>query len=68
MNKLIIDNRTDLSDLDAVKLVSKVIKTGRISNSGRQYCYGTVITVKSKEYMIWTDINKKSDKFVIVQH
>ena len=41
MNKLIIDNRTELTDFEAVTLVGKVIKQGRISNDGKQYCYGT---------------------------
>ena len=65
MNKLIIDNRTELTDLEAVTLVSKVINQGRISNDGKQYCYATGITIEDKEYMIWTDLNKKSDRFVI---
>ena len=65
MNKLIIDNRAELTDLEAVNLVSKVIAQGRISNDGKQYCYGTGITIEDKEYMIWTYLNKKSDRFVI---
>ena len=65
MNKLIIDNRTELTDFEAVNLVGRVIKKGRISNGGKQYCYGTGITIEDKEYMIWTDLNKKSDRFVI---
>ena len=65
MNKLIIDNRTELTDIDAVTLVGKVINQGRISNDGKQYCYGTGITIEDKEYMISTDLNKKSDRFVI---
>ena len=65
MNKLIIDNRTELTDFEAVTLVGKVIKQGRISNDGKQYCYGTRTTIEDKEYMIWTDLNKKSDRFVI---
>jgi hypothetical protein len=65
MNKLIIDNRTELTDLQAVHLVAEVIKQGRISNYGKQYCYGTEITIEDNKYMIWTDLNKKSDRFVI---
>ena len=65
MNKLIIDNRTELSDINVVTLVGKVINQGRISNNNKQYCYGTGITIEDKEYMIWTDLNKKSDRFVI---
>ena len=52
MNKLIIDNRTELTDLEAVTLVSRVIAQGRISNDGKQYCYGTGITIEDKKYMI----------------
>ena len=65
MNKLIIDNRTELSDINVVTLVDKVINQGRISNDNKQYCYGTGITIEDKEYMIWTYLNKKSDRFVI---
>gem|GEM_PF-2409265 len=65
MNKLIIDNRTELSDINVVTLVGKVINQGRISNDNKQYCYGTGITIEDKEYMIWTYLNKKSDRFVI---
>ena len=65
MNKLIIDNRTELSDINVVTLVGKVINQGRISNDNKQYCYGTGVTIEDKEYMIWTYLNKKSDRFVI---
>lgn len=66
MNKLIIDNRTELTDLEALTLVSRVVNQGRISNDGKQYCYGTGITLDGNQYLIWTDLNKKSDRFVIV--
>ena len=65
MNRLIIDNRTELTDFESITLIGRVINQGRISNGGKQYCYGTGITIKGKEYMIWTDLNKKSDRFVI---
>lgn len=64
-NKLIIDNRTELSDLEALDLVRIVIKQGRISNDEKQYCYGTTISVNERFYGVWTDLNKKSDRFVI---
>ncbi|MFW6273041.1 MAG: hypothetical protein ACOC2U_04615 [bacterium] len=65
MNKLIIDNRTDLTDYEALLVVGKVVNQGRISNSGKQYCYGTVISIDDKKYMVSTDLNKKSDRFII---
>ena len=68
MNKLIIDNRTELTDLEAITLVSEVIKRGRISNDGKQYCYGTAISIEDKSYLVTTDLNKKSDRFVITEY
>ena len=68
MNKLIIENRTELTDLDAVRLVGKVIDTGRVSNDGKQYCYGTGVHFEGKDYMIHTDLNKRSDRFVITDY
>ena len=65
MNKLIIDNRTELTDLEAVTLVSKVIGQGRISNDGKQYCYATIAKIGGVEYAVYTDLNKMSDRFVI---
>lgn len=64
-NKIIIDNRTELSDLDAMCLVKSIIKEGRISNNDKQYCYGTTINIEGNLYGIWTEVNKKSDRFVI---
>ena len=65
MSKFIIDNRTYLSDVDVMTLITEVVKQGRISNNDKQYCYGTGITIEDKTYMIWTDLNKNSDRFVI---
>ena len=67
MNKLIIDNRTELKDFEAIILVSRVINQGRISNNEKQYCYGTSIQIEDKTYMIFTSLNKKSDRFIITQ-
>lgn len=66
-NKLIIENRTDLSDFEALELVSKVVKMGRVSNNETQYCYGTTINSFGKIYGIWTCLNKCSDRFVITK-
>lgn len=68
MNKLIIDNRTDLSDLDILIMIGKVIGSGRISNNDKQYCYGTAFKVDKEEYMVYTDLNKKSDRFIIIKN
>ena len=65
MNKIIIDNRTGLTDFEAITLVGRVINQGRISNDNKQYCYLTEITIEEKIYIICTDLNNKSDRFVI---
>jgi hypothetical protein len=67
MAKIIIDNRSDLTDLEAVKLVSIVVKTGRISNNNRQYCYLSTFLIDGFNYQVSTDMNKKSDRFIIVK-
>ena len=65
-NKLIIQNDTDMSDLDALAYVKMVIGDGRISESrGRkQYYFHT--TFKSGVH-VSAFLNKKSDRFVILQ-
>ena len=67
MNKFTIDNRTQLTDIDVMLLITDIVKQGRISNHGKQYCYGTSIKIEDKQYMIFTDLNKKSERFVITQ-
>lgn len=66
MAKIIIDNRSIISDIDVLESVGKVIAKGRIS--GKQYCGITVVTAvdKSYKYGIWTFLNAKSDRFVII--
>ena len=65
MNKLIIDNRTGLTDFEAITLIIRVINQGRISKDNKQYCYLTEITIEEEKYIVCTDLNKKSDRFVI---
>lgn len=65
MNKFIIENRTELSDLEMLNLVLVVVKGGKVSNNGKQYCYGTRITYDGNEYMVSSILNKKSERFVI---
>jgi hypothetical protein len=67
VNKLIIDNRTDLSDFDALVAVINVVWDGRISNDGKQYCYLTSMPINEKQYVVSTDLNKKSERFVIME-
>ena len=63
MGKLIIENRTDMPDLEAMWYVQEVMRDGRVSNFGKQYCYATAW--RSSKIVVWTDLNKKSDRFVV---
>ena len=69
MSKIIIENRSDMSDLDAVEIVKNIVEGGRKSNFGKQYCYLTVIHNwggAGKQYQVSSFLNKKSDRFVII--
>lgn len=68
MGRMIIDNRSDkVSDYEALSFVQQVVAEGRISNDGKQYCYVMAFTNKSTgdKYMVSTDLNKSSDRFVV---
>lgn len=75
MSKLIINNRSDCTDTQALEMVMGVVKQGRISNHDKQYCYITTFTIKptdgaliktpDKTYVVATDLNKKSDRFTV---
>lgn len=64
MNKVIIENRTDKTMVEAVSYVLSVMQAGRISGSGdkKQYCYTTLF--KGGIY-VSAFLNKNSDRFVI---
>ena len=63
MSKIIIKNQTEMDDISVLTLVQSVIKNGRISNNGKQYCYLTSFEIENKEYHIVTDLRKCSDVF-----
>ena len=64
MGRIIIDNRSSVSDSYVVGLVQKVIDQGRISNNDKQYCYGSRFPYIG--VVIFTDLNKCSDRFIAV--
>ena len=68
MGKIIIDNRSDLPDIDAIRKVVDAMKIGRISNDGKQYCYATLLYDKGrcKSYIVRSHLNKASDGFVVM--
>lgn len=63
MKKIIIKYPTEPDDISVLTLVQRVIKDGRISNNGKQYCYLTSFEIKNKKYHIVTDLRKCSDVF-----
>lgn len=66
MNRIIINNKTDLSDYDSLQLVARVIGSGRISNFNKQYCFLTEFKLKDKTVKVFTDLRDKSDSFTII--
>lgn len=65
MEKIIIENRTELDLSICLEIIKAVIKLGRISNNNTQYCYYTTFELNGKNFSISTDLNKKSDRFII---
>jgi len=70
MNRIIINNKTDLSDSDIIAYVGYVIDQGKISKKDQQYCYCTTwpITRNGKQgrLIVYADKREKSDSFTIV--
>ncbi len=64
MDKLIIKNRTEMSMVSIMKYVYDVVKGGKISNYGKQYCY---LTAFPDEIYVSSDKNKKSDRLIITK-
>ena len=62
MDKLIINNETDLTMAEILPYALKVIEGGRISNFEKQYCY---LTTFHNGIIIYADKNKKSDRLIV---
>jgi hypothetical protein len=60
MSRIIINNETSISDLEAMEYVKMVVLSGRISNGG--YCY---LTTFKNGISVHATKNKKSDSFWI---
>lgn len=67
MNRIIINNKTELNDLQAIEMVKAVIEYGRCSNDNMQYCYLSSFKKYGKVYQVSTDLRIRSDSFTIVQ-
>lgn len=66
MSKIIIDNQTDLSDVDILTYIAQVMNIGLVSEThrGKQYCFQTrfhdgvhisvIRNAKSQRFMVWS--------------
>lgn len=63
MSKIIIHNRANLSDLEALLIVQEVVKTGKCSKSskGPQYCFFT--TFNNDKIKVSSDKIKDKDTY-----
>jgi len=66
MEKLIIENRTDIPIKDLLGHIKAVMNMGRISETskGKQYCFMTTFSTPER-IAISSDLNKNSDRLII---
>ena len=64
MEKLIIENRSNLSMKDALSRARQVVCQGKISKTskGKQYCFATSWPDGT---VVYADKNKKSDRLIV---
>ena len=69
MEKIIVENRTDLSWQYVLSYISTVIAEGKISKTskGPQYCFVTTFQLKNRVVHVVADKNKLSDRFVVYE-
>ena len=61
MSKIIIKNQTEMDDISVLTLVQRVIKNGRISNNGKQYCYLTSFEIENKLQRLIKSLEQKKE-------
>ena len=67
MAKIIINNRSSRSDIDALRFVAAVITMGRVNDSNKSYWHLTVFGNEDK-CAVSAECNKKSDTFVVTDY
>lgn len=65
MNKLIINNRTDLPMIDVLPYITAVVRQGRISNDGKQLCYATTFRTEAGTIVVFSNLRAKSDSLTV---
>ena len=64
--RLIIDNRTDKSDIEVMAMINSVVLSGKISQGpkGKQYCY---LTTFKNGVVVSCTRNKCSFRFLVYE-
>tara|TARA_R110000744_G_scaffold60794_4_gene125807 strand:- start:21724 stop:21936 length:213 start_codon:yes stop_codon:yes gene_type:complete len=65
MSKLIIENRSSLTDINALEIATLHIKEGRISDNGKAYCYLSIYGLGKQRVAVSAKKNKTSDTLTI---
>ena len=66
--KIHLDIRHDISPTIALECVRQVIAQGKISNSGKSYCYATTFNTGEGEICVATRPYRKSNCFLIYKN
>ena len=65
---MIIKFGAGIPEIDALRLVFDVVKDGRISNDGKQFCYHTAIHTEDGWFDVATDLTATgTDVFTITR-
>lgn len=70
MSKIIVHNKSSLDDVIAMKSVTSVIREGKVSNFGKQYCYATsFVGERGEQYLVVCSVNKSgSSRFTVTDY
>lgn len=67
MREIRIKYEEGISDHLAVQLAESVIRQGKISNDGKNYCFATSFVVNGDEYMVVANDKTKSTMFYVTK-
>ena len=67
VSEIRIKYKEGISDHLAIQLVESVIRQGKISNEGKNYCFATSFNVNGSEYMVVANDKTKSEMFYITK-
>lgn len=67
MREIRIKYEEGISDHLAVQLALSVIRQGKISNDGKNYCFATSFAVNGDKYMVVANDKTKSTMFYVTK-